>query len=159
MSGRRGPARTPAPILEMRGSPRAKRDKNAPKAPATSPRMPAWLDAVGKTRWKQMLECLKDLRILSHVDAAAIAIHCETYSQYRACIKEVRKSGSFYIIKTAKNGALRKERPESLKATKLLPLLRAQMSEFGLTPSARSSIELPTGSSGDSGGGLEQYQS
>ena len=138
-----GPKRTPKKVLKARGSWRARRAANSPDAPEGCPPMPEWLDEYGVERWHELAHDLDTLGLLATTDGAAMAVLCETYSQWRACVDDVHEHGAFASIPTRDNGTQLKERPSSIKAKHLLPALDRQLSGFGLTPSSRASVKVP----------------
>lgn len=143
--GRRGPAPTPTEILETRGSWRADINRNPPDAKPGRPRCPSWLDDVSKSIWKQLIPLLEDMGTLYACDVHALSLLCRTWSRWRQAEEFIMEKGEVYPIKDSK-GKMRELRkfPQVAIASDTARMLNRMLAEFGLTPSARSRIELPT---------------
>lgn len=81
MAGR-GPAPTPTPILEARGSWRAKARKGEPHLPVKAPSCPAWLSKEGKAEWRRSVKALKDMGVLAEADRSILVAHCEAWAEF-----------------------------------------------------------------------------
>src|SRR5215468_3667791 len=91
--GRRGPAPTPTPILELRGSRLANRNRHEPKGPPGKPRCPDWLDDDAKTAWRKLVPELEMMGVLTRIDANALARYCRLWSRWRAAEEFIQKHG------------------------------------------------------------------
>ena len=140
----RGRKPTPSQILELKGSfqknPQRRR-LNEPQASATAPRCPAHLDAIAKAEWKKICTVLKDLGVLSKADRASIELYCQTYSQWRDACEKVSRHGSVLQVKT-RSGIIPKRNPFDIIRERNAVVCTRLLVEFGLTPSARSRIEV-----------------
>ena len=134
----------PSHILEMAGAYNLnpnRRKPNEPKAPPAPPRCPQHLDRIAKAEWKKTCTILKDLGILSSADRASLELYCQTYSQWRAAVSQVAKSGAVQKIKT-KSGTIPKRNPFDIIRERCAIICTRLLVEFGLTPSARTRIEV-----------------
>ena len=138
----RGPRPTPSSVLGLRGSWRANErgDVGADLAPIERA-APAWLDEYGMAQWAHLVPILEAMAVLTEADYSALAVHCETWADYRRCVDAMRRNDGVTVeVETAQNGTFSKELMEATRAKQLLPVLAAQFREFGLTPSARANI-------------------
>ena len=148
--GKRGPAPTPSAILKLRGSWRADANKAEPKPKAGRPKCPAWLDAYGKAAWKQLVPQLDEMGVLAKIDAQALTLLCQTWAKWRRAEEMIQKHGEVYPIKTdAGEVKYLQQSPYVAIARAAGEQLARMYREFGMTPSARSRIEVPESKSGD----------
>lgn len=126
--GKRGPAKTPTPLMIARGSWRAKTRDAEPEV--TEPLVespPAWLTNA------DALECWHRLRPLlgwmRATDTNIFARYCETWGVYRERCVERALPGADH---------------ESLdpRVAKLAELLLRMEAQIGLTPSARTGVKV-----------------
>ena len=141
--GQRGPPPTPTDILKLRGSWRAKGRLAEPKPPKGAPRCPSWLAAAAKIVWRQMVAILTELKVLTKADGNALARYCVMWVEWQACTAFVLKYGISYPLKEDK-GKVKcfQQFPEVAQRNKLSGDLAKLEAEFGLTPAARTRIEV-----------------
>src|SRR3954468_3976728 len=142
--GLRGPRPTPSAILKFRGTFRMDRSHNEPKQIKGMPRCPAWLDPLARSAWKQLLPQLQKMGILSRIDANALVRYCRSWSRWIRAEQFIEKHGECYPLKDG-NGKTKclAAFPQVASANKLGMLLTKLEQEFGMTPSARTRIEVP----------------
>jgi P27 family predicted phage terminase small subunit len=144
MMGRRGPPPKPTSIKKWEGN-LGKRPLNElePQPRKDTPRCPVWLSAEAKKVWKRMVPELRRMKVLTHVDGDALAAYCQTYARWKAAEEFLAKHGDVYPLRDDQ-GRVRymQQFPHVAIARSLLQILRAYQQEFGLTPSARSRIEV-----------------
>ncbi len=134
-----GPAPTPTNILKMRGSWRANRRRSEPISRG-KPVCPRWLTPGAKSCWKRLAPKLNRLGILSESDGDALSRYCVTRDQWEQMSKSL-------------GGAME---PETWKAHVMLAKLAEQLGrleqQFGMTPSARTrvNVKAPDSKNGDS---------
>ena len=85
---------------------------------SSMPHVPEWITGYARTIWVRLAKELNRIGVLRFTDRDMFAAYCQTIAEYRNAIRD----GS------------------TAKQIKLLPQMRALASEFGLTPSSRSSI-------------------
>ena len=78
---------------------------------------------------------------VSSADRASLELYCQTYSQWRAAVSQVAKSGAVQKIKT-KSGTIPKRNPFDIIRERCAIICTRLLVEFGLTPSARTRIEV-----------------
>lgn len=143
--GRRGPAPTPTPILTLRGSTLAtdRRRQREVKPPTGAPPCPDWLDADSQAAWKALVPTLELMGILTKVDSNALARYCKLWSRWRKMEAFIDEKGEMYPLK-GDDGKVKcfQQWPQVAISTKLAQQLTRLEQEFGMTPSARSRIQV-----------------
>jgi P27 family predicted phage terminase small subunit len=147
---------TPTSLKLLKGNP-GKRplNKKEPKPPPGAPGCPTWLSLEAKAEWRRVVPIMDKLGLLSKVDRAALATYCESWATFVYAqrlvhkhgivirvVDEVTADGMTIITKTAKNPAIQVARDAADK-------VRQFGTEFGLTPSARTRLEIPEADDGD----------
>ncbi len=142
--GTRGPPPTPTPVLAMRGSWRSKRNPREPCPEPGRPRCPRWLDKQAKAAWKQLAPQLDRMGVLAKVDGNALARYCQLWARWRSAEEFLRDRGDTHLVKDA-DGHVKGIRayPQVRIANQLAEQLLRLEQQFGMTPSARSRIEVP----------------
>ena len=140
--GKRGPAPVPTKIKIARGTLRS-RNKTEPQPPASGVTMPGHLGEVAAARWRELLPLLQAVRVMTDADVEALARYCDTYEWWLATRAKLRKDGDTYPILND-GGEIRyiAQRPEVSIAHKLATQLRQLEQDFGLNPSARTSLHV-----------------
>lgn len=140
--GRRGPPPKPTALRILNGN-AAKRPLNArePRPSAELPRCPAWISKEAKRAWRRIVPQLRAMKVLTSVDADALAAYCQTYARWVAAEQFLAQHGEVYPLRD-ENGKVRcmQQFPQVSIARNLLLLLKAYQQEFGLTPSSRSRV-------------------
>ena len=146
----RGRKPVPTSLKVIRGNP-GKRplNKNEPKPTLGAPGCPTWLSIEAKAEWRRVVPKLDELGMLTKVDRAALATYCEAWATFVYAQREVHthgivvmavetmsEDGSRIYVKPTKNPAI-------IVARDAANLIRQFCAEFGLTPSARTRLELP----------------
>jgi len=88
--------------------------------------------------WKRLVEILGPQRIVSHSDYYSLMILCESWAVYRRAEDAIAKDGDFLI---GQKGELIKH-PAHTLINQAWERIRPLLSEFGLTPTARSRFLL-----------------
>ncbi|PEA24593.1 phage terminase small subunit P27 family [Bacillus cereus] len=117
----------------------AKKDKVTP---------PEWLDPVAKKEFERIASELLELDIITNVDVNALATYCDAYSDYVGCTKIIQEEGLLveYTNKAAETNKV--PHPLLTKKKQLHEQMKALAVEFGLTPSARAKIVMPSAKKG-----------
>ena len=143
--GQRGPAKTPTKILKLRGTDRADRQVNEPIPPEEAPECPDWLMLEAKRVWDQIVPRLRKMGLATIIDSNALMRYCVALVRWRKAVKFIEENGEAYPLKD-KHGKVTylQQFPQVSIAHKLsLELLRLEQ-QFGMTPSARSTIDVGT---------------
>jgi P27 family predicted phage terminase small subunit len=123
----------------------SKRPLNArePQPRTGTPHCPEWLDEEARRVWKRLIPELRAMQVLTIVDADVLSMYCHTYSRWRAAEEFISKHGLVYPIRDDKGGVrCMQQWPQVSIARNLLLVLRSYQQEFGLTPAARSRIQV-----------------
>jgi len=138
MAGRGRPPK-PTAIKELEGNP-GKRplNKNEPKPKQGAPKCPSWLEPDAKKEWRRLSKELEAMGLLTEVDMAAFAGYCQAYARWKEAEEFISKHGS--ILKTA-SGYIQ-QIPQVSIAQQNLKQMRNVCSELGLSPSARSRLNI-----------------
>jgi P27 family predicted phage terminase small subunit len=133
----------PTAVLKLRGTARKDRTRHEPEPPDGMPRCPAWLDRQAKSAWKQLVPQLKQMRVLSRIDRNALVRYCQFWSRWKKAEEFLQKHGDVYPLKD-EFGKLKclQQFPQVAISHKLGAALGRLEQEFGLTPSARSRIQV-----------------
>lgn len=138
MAGRGRPPK-PTAIKELEGNP-GKRplNKNEPKPEKKAPKCPSWLEPDAKKEWRRLAKELEVMGLLTQVDMAAFAGYCQAYARWKEAEEFISKHGS--ILKTS-SGYIQ-QIPQVSIAQQNLKQMRNFCSELGLSPSARSRLNI-----------------
>jgi len=114
--------------------------RTEPKPLQIAPECPEELSCNAKKIWNRFYPELEILGLLTIIDEMAFAGLCQNYAIYLETEKFLEENGR--VIKT-RSGAI-KARPEVAISNNALNFVKAFASEFGLTPSSRGRIFLPS---------------
>ncbi|EBQ8223279.1 phage terminase small subunit P27 family [Salmonella enterica subsp. houtenae] len=144
-----GPPKTPTHLRLVRGNP-SKRpiNKNEPQPPKGVPPVPKHFDKQGKYWFKRMAEELDAIGVISQLDARALELLVEAYTEYRHHCETLDREGYTYAVYSdddADEGKKReirmiKPHPAAMMKADAWKRLRAMLAEFGMTPSSRSKV-------------------
>ena len=92
---------------------------------------------------------LKKMKVLTSADRDALAAYSQTYARWRKAEEFLEKHGDVYPLRD-EHGQVRcmQQFPQVSISRNLLHLLKTYQQEFGLTPSARSRIQVTDDSEG-----------
>jgi P27 family predicted phage terminase small subunit len=135
----RGRKPKPTALKVLEGNP-GKRplNKNEPQPEKKAPRCPSWLEPEAKKEWKRMTKTLETIGVLTQVDKAAFAGYCQAYARWKEAEEFLSKHGT--IFKTP-SGYIQQVPQVSIAQT-YLKVMKDFCSEFGLTPAARTRIQV-----------------
>lgn len=141
--GRRGPRPLPSAVLEARGSRRAGSRPHEAEAPRGRPVCPAWLSPEAREVWDHMVPILEQMAVLTIADGNALARYCRLFVRWRKAEDFLDQYGDSHPLKDG-NGNVKcfMPFPQVGTAAKLAGLLARLEQEFGLTPSARTRVEV-----------------
>ena len=128
-------------------------NENEPQPSNPLLKSPVWLIDDAKKIWDKYSLVLKNLKIFKQTDEIAFACLCQEAGRYIELQKIIIKKG--YTTSNIRNGD--KSIPEMAMARECLKQAKSLMAEFGLTPSSRSRISIPT--DGDENDPLEKMLS
>ena len=144
-----GPPKTPTHLRLVRGNP-SKRpiNENEPKPAAGVPPTPKHFDKQGKYWFKRMADELDALGVMSQLDARALELLVEVYTEYRHHCDTLEREGYTYAVYSDEDPDEGKEReirmikahPAAIMKADAWKRLRAMLGEFGMTPASRSKV-------------------
>ncbi len=134
----RKPKPTALKVLEGNPGKRPLND-NEPKPRPIAPSPPSWLPREAKKQWKELAPALEKERLLTEVDGLAFAMLLLHWAQVAEATKILKKEG---LITVDERGLPRKH-PAHQILRDHSEAFRQYMAEFGLSPSARSRLNLP----------------
>lgn len=147
----RGRRAEPAQSKVLKGNFRGDRHSHGPSVPIGIPKCPAWLPRGAKRYWKEIAPKLEQAGLISLLDGAAFAAHCDSFGKYEEVTRQ---------LKTLDD--LMDETPQGYQVQHALFTIRNKLwdqvlrsaQEFGLSPAARSKVkevaqqQLPLGNDG-----------
>lgn len=135
--------RKPTPLKVLHGTTRADRDNpNEPKPAGISANAqpPEWLGDRGREAWTDLLPVLRRMGVISTADPMAFALLCDALGEYMEARAWVQAHEDVYAV-AGKDGALTwRKRPEVEIAQDAWRRAKTMLTEFGLTPAARSRV-------------------
>ncbi len=145
MPGRRP---TPTALKLVTGNPGKRTlNKNEPKPRAKAPTCPAHFDAKGKAVWKKLCTLLKGMGVLTEADGFALERLVDCYRDIEECRELIEKDGRTYKTEDMNGNILVKNNPAVTQQRAADAMFKSYLVEFGLTPAARSkvNVEPPNG--------------
>ena len=132
-------APTPTRIKALRGTLRPDRLKREAQPKATRPQCPRWLSGDARRAWRRLAPVLRHAGLLTQADQNALARYCRLWQRW--CQAEAHIETHGHIVKSQSGVAV--TNPSVAVAVKLSAELRQLETAFGLTPSARTRIDVP----------------
>lgn len=137
---KRGPAPKPDSQRVLEGNPSKRPLRGQPPRPRGLPTCPSWLSSEAKQEWRRVAPELGRLGLLTKLDRAALAGYCSSCAWWRKAQETLAGEGTVYVTP---KGQLR-TRPEVEIAKWAAESMRAFAAEFGLTPTSRTRLLLPS---------------
>jgi len=139
----RGNKPLPTAVKKARGNPgRRPLNKSEPSAGRT-PEKPNYIKGVSSKTWDRLCEMLGAMGVLDRADGLALELLCEAYAEWRRNVEVIRKSGGVYATKSVTGEKIFRQLPHVAHASDAWKRIRSMLSEFGLTPSARTRLGSP----------------
>lgn len=139
-----GPPKTPPRLHLIRGNPskRPVKDskKTAKKDEKGLPKIPQHLGAQGKYWFRRMAEELNAEGIISQLDARALELLVEAYTEYRHHCEILDVEGYTYRTETQNGDVLIKAHPAAAMKADARKRIRAMLAEFGMSPASRAKV-------------------
>lgn len=130
--------RKAAQLKVLQGNFRKDRDSHGPQVDLTAPPCPVWLTKSAKKYWKQVAPELEKVGLISLIDSAAFAAHCDSAGRYEDITRELKTIDDMLS-----------NTPQGFKVQNVLWQIRNKLweqvmkssNEFGLTPAGRSKVK------------------
>lgn len=132
---------TPTHLKVVKGNP-GKRALPAdePKPPKESPKAPPWLTTEAKVMWGRFSMQLEQMGVLTAADGPALEALVTSYEEFRKLEEQVGKEGYTYLTVATNGERVTKANPAAAMLREARQQLRMLLSEFGLTPAARTKV-------------------
>jgi P27 family predicted phage terminase small subunit len=145
MTGPRGPAPTPTPILKLRGSRLAKgREKQGEPSPERGrPERPSNIVSESRKLWTKLTGLLDDMGVLTKIDGGQLERYCLMFVQWRQLQRVIqRMSGTddALILSLKRDDTRPILRNAWAESHRLDAALKQIEMQFGLTPAARARL-------------------
>jgi P27 family predicted phage terminase small subunit len=147
--GRRGPRPEPTALKILKGNPgKRSLNLNEPEPPNVKDlKPPEWLDKRAKEEWYRLVPILSDMGLFTELDVFCLSRYCSTVSLWNQVAEMSQNSELIYEVKKEnKMGETYtshyRERPELSIMLKLSSDLLKYEKEFGMTPAARSGLNV-----------------
>lgn len=150
-----GAGRKPKPtaIKKMLGNPGKRAlNENEPQPIPGIPKCPMWLTGIARQEWDEIAPQLDAMGVLYMTDGKALSAYCVCYARWRQAERIVEKLGlqvEEQVLARIKPGGdlvvvgtRLKRNPATIIAREMMQQMRAFLGEFGMTPSARTRIEI-----------------
>jgi len=132
--GKRGPKPTPTRILQLRGSPVAKRRPAEPQLALCRLEPPAWLCDEAKPIFTELAQIIYDMGVSTRGDSLALGLLAESFALYIVASEELMRDG----ISTATESGTRKSNPALAARAVAWAEIARGLAWFGLSPSDRT---------------------
>jgi P27 family predicted phage terminase small subunit len=103
--------------------------------------------AEAKKAWRALLPMLETMGVVTKIDANALARYCVTWARWRKAEEFIEKHGDTYPTKH-RGELIFKTFPQVRNADRLATQLSRLEQSFGLTPAARTRIQVEVGPNG-----------
>lgn len=140
MAGRR-PKPTVLKLVEGNPGKRAI-NKTEPKPKREIPSCPAHLDDSGKVAWGRLSVLLDRMGVLTEADSFALERLCDCYTDILECRQLIATDGRTYTVETKEGEILIKGNPAVAQLRAADAQFKSYLIEFGLTPAARSKVNV-----------------
>lgn len=156
---------TPTHLKVLRGNPGKRAiNRNEPRPDSKAPGMPTWFSNEARAEWRRVVPELERLGLSAKVDRAALAAYCESWATFVAAEQLIHKHG-LVIMRISEINATDidgnpieihvtpAKNPAVIIARDAAAAVRGFCAEFGLTPSARTRLQMPEPEDADDGFG------
>ena len=135
----RGRKPQPTALRRANGNP-GKRGYNdaEPQPPKDLPECPPHLSEVARAEWERVAQTLHEIGVLTTIDRAALAAYCQAYGRWVEAEEKMKETP--VMLKTPSGYV--QQSPWLSVANKQLELMGRYMTELGMTPAARSRVQV-----------------
>lgn len=140
MGGRRP---TPTALKLVKGNPGKRAiNKKEPKPAKFDTDCPKHLSAKAQYAWDRLVVILDEMGVLTMADVLALERLCDCYADILAARELIKKDGRIYKTVDANGNTLIKNNPAVNQLRAADAQFKSYLVEFGLTPAARSKIQV-----------------
>lgn len=144
----RGPKPVPDNVHAINGNPSKKRlavTHTGARVPVVIPDRPSYITGVARKEWDRVTSILQQLGIVSEIDRGALEAYCQLYARWRkidaAIAKAMKEDGIDGLIDVTPSKYRQIGVPLQMW-NRCLDQLKIFWAEFGMTPSARSRVDI-----------------
>lgn len=134
----RGRRPEPAQAKVLKGNFRGDRHSHGPAVPIGAPKCPAWLPKSSKKYWRSIAPELEKAGLISLLDSAAFAAHCDSMGRYEEITRRLQDLDD--LIDTTPQGYQVHSALFTIR-NKLWEQVLKSGAEFGLSPASRSKVK------------------
>ncbi len=146
---RPGPPKKPTALKLIAGNPGEKKLPVGEVHPKVEmPGMPKHLSPEARAEWERLGPVLVRLRLLTRLDRAAFSAYCQAWSRHVEAEEMMAKAGAMAFTPNK----FPVVSPWYTISKQSVEVMAKFLSEFGLTPAARTRINVPHPPAGDSDG-------
>lgn len=134
-----GPAPKPTALKIIKGNP-GKRPLpiNEPKPRVCAPRPPLDLSKEEKKHFRKIAKQLAELKVMTALDADALSMYCVAHARWKRANDELLLDG--YVVTNSMGQDTRS--PWIIISEKAFDQMKGILTEFGMTPSSRSKVQV-----------------
>lgn len=151
--GQRGPKPLPDNVHALRGNPSKKplaALKNGTRVPVEIPEPPREIKGASKKIWDRIAPRLVKLGVIANVDESALVRYCHAYAGYLEVIRDIEKLNREGAKEGVAHKGLITNTPSGYQQQSVLFQIRSKYHDelksleavFGMTPSARSTVDV-----------------
>lgn len=125
--------------------------KRQPTPRTGDPKSPATLDGAGLREWTRMVKMLKASELLTVVDGAMLYQYCELHADaldIRALLRKLKTRAAGRLDARDRDELEKRQLKLWAQGRAYRQAIRLYLVEFGLSPSARSRVDLDSGGAG-----------
>lgn len=144
-----GRPRKPTALKVLQGNPGKRAlPKNEPKPTVAESNAPEWLDEYAQEVWQQVSPLLVGMRVLTEADAPALVLLASAWSDWRRADEVIQRLGTSFEVKEWDKNTEEfvvvgyRRRPEVAERSDSWRRVRLALSDFGMTPAARSKVTM-----------------
>jgi P27 family predicted phage terminase small subunit len=134
---------TPTALRVLKGNPNKRplpADEPTPEAVRENVAPPEYLNPAGAAEWRRVAPLLAKNGLLSELDLDGLGVYCRAFADWRDATAKLEQFGT--VIKAPSGYPI--QSPYVSIAAKALAVMRAFMTEFGLTPASRTRVTRST---------------
>lgn len=132
-----GRPRKPTALKILEGAQPCRINRDEPTPPAGIGPPPDFLDESGRAAWARIAGQLDEAGLLTIADRDAVALYCSTWSRWARAVEAIEEEG---LVVGGQFGM--KPNPYVAIADSCAKQLTRLMTQFGMTPSSRSSLKV-----------------
>jgi P27 family predicted phage terminase small subunit len=124
----------------LEGNPGKRNRGESPQPKKGAPKPPHFLSGEALAEWGRIVPELESIGLLSVVDRSALTAYCEAWATFVSATEDIHERGT--MVRGRDGNAVKN--PAVAMQRDALQQIKVWVTEFGLTPSARSRMQLPS---------------